>query len=165
MLWYVTVCEDRGVWTHLSLIIVCNSRIWSFKGSSLSWGPRLSWLTGSMVASFGSELDSTAGALLLLLLANRTCFIGCSWPLLTLLNCCLWHGISSMRLRLRVFPQNVYLKPFLDRATHLTDGLYAAWQRGQRVLPLAWTVVLRWNYPIHAATAYRLPIRTTFTNF
>lgn len=107
-------CEDRGVCsTHLSLIIVCNSRIWSFRGSSLSWGPMLSWFTACMVSSPASRAGSTAGTvllLLLLLLANRTCFIGCSWPLLTLLSCWLWHGILGARLRvsLQICPEAVF---------------------------------------------------------
>lgn len=108
------VGEDRGVCsTHLSLIIVCNSRIWSFRGSSLSWGPMLSWFTACMVPSPASRAGSTAGTvllLLLLLLANRTCFIGCSWPLLTLLSCWLWHGILAARLRvsLQSCPEAVF---------------------------------------------------------
>lgn len=89
------VSPNTPVCTHLSLIMVCNSRIWSFKGSSFSCGPMLSWLTGQLLESLGSEFDKTAG----LLLANRTCFIGCSWPVLILFICWLWHGILSYLLR------------------------------------------------------------------
>ena len=87
-------CEGGRVGTHLSLMMVCNSRIWSLRGSSLSCGPRFSWL-GSVAASLGSEPLSTAGTPLLL--ANRTCFTGWSWPLVTLFICWLWHGILGGR--------------------------------------------------------------------
>lgn len=125
---------SNPVCTHLSLIIVCNSRIWSFKGSSLSCGPMLSWLTWWLVESLRSEFDRTAG----LLLANRTCFIGSSWPLLMLFICWLWHGILSYLLT--VLPQ---MLPglSLDRATHLLT--HDVWQRRKRVLPCARTLAFK----------------------
>lgn len=85
---------NTPVCTHLSLIIVCNSRIWSFKGSSFSCGPMLPWLRGQLLESLGSGL----------LLANRTCFIGCSWPLLILFICWLGHDILSYLLKVVAWP-------------------------------------------------------------
>lgn len=115
---------------HLSLIMVCSSRIWSVRGKSFSCTGGSGFTAASH--SFSKESPSEPSPW-----AKRTCFTALCWHLLPHATCLLWQGmlfhLTTPNTHTNKQTNCYCLDPTPSKLKK--KPIYNSWTKGQRVFP------------------------------